>query len=420
MAHAPLAAAVVVLLCAGASFFFSLAETSWFSLSKWQVRQLAERAPQAGRIVQRLLAEPQDLLATMVLGNTFASAGMLAAALWGALAGRWPLGLGLTTAGLLALLLIGCEVLPKTMAVRRPEQWALRVARPLAFTVSLSLPLCRVAQKMNAAILAAVTPRTWSSGLAFTDADYQELIELGYQQGALAQSEKEIILQIISLDRRTAKEVMKPRSQMKAVSDDLSIEEMLATARSFKHRRLPIYDETTDSIVGILNTRALLLDPQTDLEEVIELPSFVPETMNLLQLLKSLQRQQRGMAIVLDEFGGTAGMVTMEDILEEMIGQIRNEMEAEGFVLEKLEPGRWRAAGTLRLDDFRREYPALGEVAEVETLGGLLMSLLEVVPKRGDMATFRGLKLTAMQADERRVRELLVEDLERTRRPANP
>src|SRR5207249_4101903 len=128
------------------------------------------------------------------------------------------------------------------------------------------------------------------------------------------------------------KEVMKPRSQMAAIPDDLSIEEMLAAARKYRHRRLPIYDETPDTIVGILNTRALLLDPQIDLADAIEFPSFMPETMNLLQLLKSLQRQQRGLAIVLDEFGGTAGIVTMEDILEEMIGKVRADTEGDEFV----------------------------------------------------------------------------------------
>jgi putative hemolysin len=202
---------------------------------------------------------------------------------------------------------------------------------------------------------------------------------------------------------------MRPRAQMAAISDDLSIEEMLAAARKFKYRRLPIYDETPDTIVGILNTRALLLDPHIDLADAIEFPSFVPETMNLLQLLKSLQRQQRGLAIVLDEFGGTAGMVTLEDILEEMIGKIRREAGEEAFVMEKLGPGRWRVSGALRLDDFRREYPPLVDVPEVETLGGLLMSLLEVVPNRGDSAVFSGLKLTAQATDERRVKEVLVE-----------
>ena len=111
-----------------------------------------------------------------------------------------------------------------------------------------------------------------------------------------------------NLDKRTAKDVMRPRAQMDSIPDDLSIEEMIAAARRCKHRRLPIYDETPDTVVGILDTRALLLDPQIDLADAIEFPSFVPETMNLLQLLKSLQRQQRGLAIVLDEFGGTAGV----------------------------------------------------------------------------------------------------------------
>jgi putative hemolysin len=407
MASTPVVAVVVVLIFAGASFFFALAETALFSLSKWQARQLAEREPSAGAAVTRLLAQPQDLLAAMVLGNTFASAAMLAVALWMALHGHWPL--VPTLGGLLLLILIGCEVWPKTLAVRRPEQWALRVVRPLAFVVNLSLPLCRVAQGVNAVVLRAVVPRTVQPQATLTDADYQELLEMAFQQGALAQSEKEIILQIISLDRRTAKDVMKARSQMAAISDDLSTEEMLAAARKHKYRRLPIYDETPDTIVGVLNTRALLLDPNIDLADAIEFPSFVPETMNLLQLFKSLQRQQRGLAIVLDEFGGTAGIVTMEDILGELIGQIRGEVAGEGFVMEKLGPGRWRVAGALRLDDFRREFPALGEVPEVETMGGLVSSLLDVVPGPGESAAFRGLKLTAHVTDERRVREVLVE-----------
>ena len=400
-------AGVMVLLFAGASFFFALAETALFSLSKWQAQQLAEREPRNGGIVKRLLAEPQDLLATMVLGNTFATAAMLATALWMALQGRWPL--AATVAGLLVLILFGCEVLPKTMAVRKPELWSLRVARPLLFVQSSAMPLRWIAQTINTAILKRLIPQSIQPRTSLTDADYQELLEMAYQQGTLGESEKEIILQIISLDRRTAREVMKPRSRMAAIPDDLSVEEMIAAARKYKHRRLPMYDETPDTIVGILNTRALLLDPQIDLADAIEFPSFVPETMNLLQLLKALQRQQRGLAIVLDEFSGTAGIVTMEDILEEMIGKIRDEVESEGFVMEKIGTGRWRVSGSLRLDDFRREYPPLGDLPEVETMGGLLISLLEVVPSQGESVVFRGLKLTAHSAGERRVKELLVE-----------
>jgi CBS domain containing-hemolysin-like protein len=406
MESAQTLAVVVILFSAGASFFFALAETALFSLGKWQVRQLATREPRRGSMILHLLTEPQDLLATMVLGNTFASAAMLGTGFWMAFTTRWhfyP-----TIIGLFALILFGCEVLPKTLAVREPEFWSLQVARPLLFLEKFGLLLRKMAQKINGLILAMI-PKAIKPPAASTNEEYQELLEMAYQQGTLDQSEKEIILQIISLDRRTAKDVMRPRSQMACISDELSVEEMIAAARKYKHRRLPIYDETPDTIVGILNTRALLLDPKIDLADAIEFPSFVPETTNLLRLFKSLQRQQRGMAMVLDEFGGTAGLVTTEDILAELIGKIRSEAEPEGFVMEKLGPGRWRVNGTMRLDDFRREYPALGDVPEVETMGGLLVMLLNVVPNPGESAHFRGLKLTAQTTDERRVREILVE-----------
>jgi putative hemolysin len=395
-----------ILLFAGASFFFALAETALFSLNHRQVTQINQRYPRRGRIVANLLERPQDLLATLVLGNTFANAAMLAVALRMVFNAQWAL--ALTMISLMALVLIGCEVFPKTLAVRRPEHWAAHVAWPMFVFERISMPLHRVAQWMNSAILRkAGQPSAASTKL--TDAEYQELLDMAFQQGTLAGTEKEIILQIISLDQRVVRDVMRPRASMAAISDEASVDEMITVAKIFQHRRLPIYDETPDTIVGILNTRALLLDPKIELADAIEFPSFVPETMNLLQLFRSLQKQQRGMAIVLDEFGGTAGLVTMEDILAELVGKPRSVSQPEGFVMAKLAPGRWRVNGTMRLEDFRREYPALPEVAEVDTMGGLLSHLLSVVPDVDESAVFGGLKLTAQVTDGRRVNELLVQ-----------
>ena len=407
----PYLAVVGLLIFAGMSFFFALAESALFSLGKWQVRQLAERSPGAGGLVARLLNEPQHLLATIVLGNTVANASILALVLWTAPWGHLLLFVILPT--LLLLILVGCEVAPKTLAVRAPERWALRVARPMHFLQKFTGPFRQVAQGLDNLILRLLVPKSFKPQTVMSDEEYEELLELAYQQGTLAQSEKEIILQIIGLDRQTAKDVMKPRSQMAVIPDDLSVEEMMAAARKFKHSRLPMYDETPDTIVGLLNTRVLLLQPQLDLEEAIEFPSFVPESMNLLQLLKSLQRQQRRLAIVLDEYGGTAGIVSVQDILEQVVGKIRGEGESEGFVMEKLGEGSWRVNGTMRLEDFRREYPALGEVAEVDTMGGLMVAERETVPAVGEWVIFRGLKLTAVAGDERRVRELRVETVKK-------
>jgi CBS domain containing-hemolysin-like protein len=403
----PTIALVVLAAFAGASFFFALAETSLFSLGKWQLRQLQGLFPHRAAVISRLLSEPQDLLATLVLGNSFANAGIVMVALWLAGQRHWPLAPVL--AGLLLLILFGGEVAPKTLAVRAPELWALRVARLMAFLQRASRPLRRVAQWVTNLSLRAVAPIPAKPSFGLSDAEYQELLEMAFQQGALAAGEKEIILQIINLDRRHAGEVMTARLQMACISDDLSVPEMVEAARRFKHRRLPIFDDSLDTIVGVLNTRVLLLDPEADIAAAIEFPSFVPESMNLLQLLKSLQRQQRGMAIVLDEFGGTAGIVTIEDILAEVLGEIRSEHTPERAILEKLAENRWRVSGSVLLDNFRREYPPLPDLPGFETMAGMALHEFEVVPARGESVLVGGLRLTVQAADERRIRELLVE-----------
>jgi putative hemolysin len=403
-------AITAIFIFAGASFFFALAETAFFSLGKWQVQQMTARHPIAGKIVARMLKRPQDLLATLALGNTFANAAMVAIALRLVYSSHWTVIL-LTMTALLVLTLLVCEVFPKTLAVRRPERWALRVGWLLLIFQKLCTPVYRAAQWLNSVFLKKSARQGNTLAPTLTDAEYQELLDMAYRQGTLAESEKEIILQIISLDRRTASDVMRPRTGMACISDEATVGEMISSARQYKHRRLPIYDETPDTIVGILNARALLLDPAIDLSEVIEFPSFVPETMNLLQLFQSLQKQHRGLAVVLDEFGGVAGLVTMDDILAQLVGKISNAAQVEGFVMEKISAGRWRVNGTTRLDDFRREYPALGGADEVETMGGLLTHMLGVVPNAGDSATFHDLKFTAQIVDERRVRELLVQRL---------
>jgi len=392
-----------ILLFAAASFFFAISESALFALGKWRARQLTSKPN--GVIVDSLLSRPSELLATIVLGNTVANGAMIALGLWPALSGQWPL--ALTVTALLLFILFGCEVFPKTLAVRSPERWALRVARPMLWIQELTGWFQRLVQRFNVWLLNVVIPKSIRPQTGVTDEEYQELIELAYQQGALAKSEKEIILQIINLDRKTARDVMRPRSQMATIPDDLSVEDMIAAARKFRHHRLPMYDETPDTVVGILNARALLLDPQIDLADAIEFPSFVPESMNLLALLKSLERQQRGLAIVLDEFGATAGLVTMEDILEEVVGKVRT--ETQEVVFEKLGPGKWRISGAMSVDDFRREYPHLREVPGAVTMGGVMTSVLEVVPQAGETVSLGELKLTAHAVDERHVRELLVE-----------
>ncbi|HSH93028.1 MAG TPA: CNNM domain-containing protein, partial [Roseimicrobium sp.] len=249
MVIVPLLVLLGVILAAAASFFFSLAETALFSLGKWQVRILTEQSPRRGARVAALLASPQDLLATIALGNTVASCLMLGLALWMVLAGHWPIVITLIL--VLVLALVAGEVLPKTFAVREPERWALIVAGPLSVVMVFTGPLHRLAQAVNEKVLSLVIPKNLKPLPALTDDDYAELLEVATHQGVLAASEKDVLVRIIGLDRRTVKEVMKPRARISFISDDLTVPEMVEAARKARHRRIPMYDETPDTIVGV-------------------------------------------------------------------------------------------------------------------------------------------------------------------------
>lgn len=399
-----------LILGVAASAFFALAETALFSLGLWRARTLAEKDPVRGEVLVRLLGRPDDLLATIVLGNTLANASIVALGLLLAFDRGWQW--WLASLLLLVLVVLLGEVTPKALAVRRPDAWALRLARPMDLVQRATRPLHQLAQRVVDVTLRNFVPKSITPLHSNPDAENSDLIELAAQQGTLGLREKELILRILSLDRRNARDVLKPRAQMVALPDDLPPAELIAAAKRAKHHRIPLYDETPDTIVGVLNTRRLLIDPSADIFEAIEFPSFVPDTMNLLQLFESLQRQQRGLAIVLDEFGGTAGLVTLQDILEAVIGRIRGEGETEAFVIEKLGPDRWRASGTMRLDDFRREHPSLPEEPDVDTIGGLVVKLAQVVPTVGESFIHRGLRFTVKAADERRVREVEIERAE--------
>lgn len=399
--------ALLLLLLAAGSFFFAAAETALFSLGQWRLRMLEQEKSRRSQTVVQLLSQPEDVLSAIVLGNTLSNAFVVIIGFIALMHTGWPD--WLTASGLFLLLLLFCEVTPKALAVREPEKWARRCALPLSMVVKLTGPLHRAGQRLVLRVLAAITPAALKPMVADATDEVADLVQLAHQQGTLAEGEKEIILQILSLDRRTVADVMRPRAQMTMLPDDLEPTELAARARAARHHRIPLYDESPDTVVAILNTRTFLIAPETALDESLEFPSFVPATMNLLNLFESLQRQQRGMAIVLDEFGTTTGLVTLEDILEAVVGKIRGEGEAEHFLMEALGPGRWRLNGAMRIDDFHREFPELGEVQSVDTMGGLAVKLAEVVPAVGETFDFRGLRLTVTQADDRRVRELLVE-----------
>ena len=397
----------LLLFFTGVGFFFAMAETALLTLGKWRLRQITTQYPARGAFIRKLLSASQDLLATITLGNTMAHGAIIASALVISLK-FYQQHFLLVALTLVAGIFVFCEVVPKTLAMRHPEAWAPRVAFLMLWMVRITRPIRIVAQGINNQLMRLI-PKTVKPLTPVTDDEYSELVELGWQSGALGNSEKEIILQIMQLDRRPVADLMRPRSLMASISHDLSIKEILTAIRKFEHRRLPMHEESSDNIVGILNTPKLLANPDIDMMEVIDFPSYVPEEMNLLALLKSFQYNQHGMAIVLDEFGSTVGLVTLEDIMSEVIGRLRREGAGKKFLMEQDESGKWRLSGNVWLEDFRREYPQLQRTPGVDTIGGLVASKSNMIPPVGTEIYFSGLSLKVAQADGRRVLEVVAQ-----------
>mgnify|MGYP001264229803 CR=1 FL=1 len=403
----------LLLFFTGIGFFFAMAETALLTLGKWRLRQISIQNPARGAFIRKLLSSPQDLLATIALGNTMAHGAIIATVLVISLKidQQYFLFLAISLA---AGLFLFCEVVPKTLAMRYPEAWAPRVAFYMLWMVQITRPVRVVAQGINNKLMWMI-PKTLEPLPSVTDDEYSELVELGWLSGTLGVSEKEIILQIMQLDRRSVAELMKPRSLMASIPHDLPTQEILLAIRKYQHRRLPMFDESPDNIVGILNTARLLKNPDIDMMEVIDFPSYVPEEMNLLELLKSFQRQRHGMAIVLDEFGTTVGLVTLEDILSDVVGRLRRKGRSDKFHMERDGSGKWRLSGNVWLEDFRREYPQLKRTPGVDTIGGLVASKSDLIPPVGTEINFSGLNLKVTQADGRRVLEVVAQKIGKMR-----
>ena len=315
---------------------------------------------------------------------------------------------------LLLIIFFSCVVISKILAFKYNDTWETRFAKPVFAILWLAKPLGAMSEFISEKIILSLIPtKKLEHNKVTSDEEFSELIDMAYQQGVIERSEREILNEIIKLDQKTAEEVMKPRSDMVCIEDTSDLSSMLLFSKKHNHTRIPIYNETPDNVVGILNTRKLLLSPDDDVSEAIEFPSFVPSTMNLMNLLQSLQKQRRGLAIVLDEFGGTAGLITIEDILEELVGEMREEGEQIEFTVEKLHWNRWRVNGTLLIEDFQKIVPELKAVPEVDTMGGLVAALNEVVPKSGESLKHGSVELTVVSADERRVKELIVKRITR-------
>ncbi|MEW6186127.1 MAG: hemolysin family protein [Thermodesulfobacteriota bacterium] len=242
--------------------------------------------------------------------------------------------------------------------------------------------------------------------------DFQELIDQGEEQGLLTPEQGDMIQSIFEFKDTVVREVMVPRTEMQVVGSGDSIQTIIDLTLKHGHSRLPIYQDTPDNIIGMLHVKDLLpywhLPPDQPIPSAIIRPAtFVPETKKIVHLFRELKLAKVHMAVVLDEYGGISGLVTMEDIIEEIIGDIEDEYDCQEPLLKPLPDGRVEMDARLEIEEFERYFKLDIEEKHFETVGGLIIDILERVPEVGEKVDFRDLELTVLDADKRRVRRIL-------------
>ena len=423
------AALILVLMIAfgAASAFFSAAETALFSLRPRQIERLRASLPHRAATVDRLFANPRRLLSMILLASTLTNLPLCLLGLYflhvfsswhGVVNGEagvpfWPAALGL-----FALVVGVCDLLPKVVALRVPERVARPAVEALHYLRPVLGPLCGGLQAASEFLTDRLTPPRVRTPLQMTEADFGALVEVGAEEGALQGAESEMIQEIIKLGDKTAKDCMTPRVEAFTITDDLSNAEAAALLRAERRHRVPVYGETPDDIVGILDARKFLRaatgDPASapHYSEAMDPPSFVSETMSALDLLRSFLARRQGLAIIVDEYGGTEGIVTLADIIEEIVGDALPTGE-EDLYIELLDEDRLLVGGHARLDDIS-EYPGFELAAEgLDTISGLVFNRLGYLPPAGSVLRLPpNLKLTLRRVTRKLITEVLIEKQE--------
>ena len=392
------------------SALFSGLETALFSLKSHQLRRLEETHPSLKEFINVFRENPRRVLNVLLLGDVFANVPLIVLCcllIWrGPLAGRFSAWLGATV--IFAIVVLLCDLIPKLLALSAPY----RLSTLGVFTLRATMPLLdrigRILERASTAIVDRMTPVHLRNRKKLSDEELETLVEMGEEQGTLQEAEGEMIQEIIKLGDKTAKDCMTPRVDMFALPDDLTNDEAIGQLRERRHHRVPVYADTPDQIVGVLDVKLFLLNSADHYTELMGAPSYVAETMKALDLLRSFLNHPQGLAIVVDEFGGTEGIITLSDITEEIISDAAPLGDADLYI-EPLEDGRFLVSGNARLDDLSEHLGFELEAEGLDTIGGLVFNRLGYLPPSGTRFEMPRLAITVRRAGRKRIEEILLE-----------
>ncbi|MCX6966885.1 MAG: hemolysin family protein [Verrucomicrobia bacterium] len=389
------------------SAFFSAMETAFFSLQPVQIRRLENTA--LAQTVERLLANPRRLLSALLLGDACANLPLILLCLY-LLRETTRTGppFWVSALGIFALVVLFCDLLPKALALRAPLRVAAFGARALDWMLPWLDPVSRRLQTASERVADALTPKGFDTPKPLDAEELETLIELSAEEGALHLTESEIIQEVLKLGDKTARDCMTPRIDMFAIPDDLTNEQALEQLRTKRFRRVPVYADSPDNILGLLDVKRFLLAPELHFTEQLTPPSYVSETMKALDLLRSFLTHPQRLAIVVDEFGGTEGIVALPDVVEQIISDAIPSAD-EDLYIESAGGGRLIVAGNARLDDLSEHVGIDLETEGIDTIGGLLFNQLGSLPRPGEVVVIKGLRFIIRRVTRKRIHEIMVE-----------
>jgi CBS domain containing-hemolysin-like protein len=399
--------AVVLLLALSA--FFSSSEIAMFSLPPHRVDALVtENVPNA-ETLKNLKDDPHRLLVTILVGNNIVNIAMssIATGLL-ALYFRQSVAVFVATFGITALVLLFGESAPKSYAVENTESWALRIARPLRFAEYLLLPLIVTFDYLTRQVNRLTGGQSSIESTYVTREEIRDIIETGERAGVLEEDEREMLQRIFRFTNTIAKEVMTPRLDMEAVSTEATVDEAIQACVSSGHNRLPVYDGSLDNVLGIVEISDLVRDDtygeadDVDLEDLIQETLHVPESKNVDELLADMRENRINMVIVIDEFGTTEGLVTMEDITEEIVGEILQAGEEEP--IEFLDDRTAFVKGELNIDEVNEELDIdIPEGEEFETIAGFIFNRAGRLVEEGEVIEYDGIEIHVERVENTRI-----------------
>jgi CBS domain containing-hemolysin-like protein len=389
------------------------AEAAYFSLGRTRLKRLAEeQGPEQGEQAL-LLTRPHDLLVTLLVGITLVNiaASALAATMAAKLFG--PVGLPVAIGAMTVLLVIFGEVLPMTLAVEHPERYSAWVNRPVAWLSGLLWPVRRILGGVTALTLRLVGSERQQGEPEISEEELRTLVDVGAREGVVDRTEREMIHKVFELEDTLVREVMVPRPDMFCLDLGTPPADILPLLREQLHSRVPVFEETVDQIVGVLYTKDLLpylrgLPSDFDLRARLHPPYFVPESKRADALLREFQAKKLHLAIVVDEYGGTAGLVTLEDLLEELVGEIRDEFDEEERLIQKVDPSTYRVSGKLPIDELNAATGLSLPNESFDTVGGWVLDLFGRVPHRGEKTETDTVSVGVEKVERTRVVEVLV------------